>query len=117
VPPHRGEDPGMSAAVPTAHRPGGDDGHAFVPPVVAAPLPGPRRPRRDRGWAAAVTSTALWLYAAVAVLPLLVMVTNSLRANRELATEPLGRALPPALPSCWRAWIASSSSPYSSGRG
>lgn len=102
----------MSAAVPTAHRPGGDDGHAFVPPVVAAPLPGPRRPRRDRGWAAAVTSTALWLYAAVAVLPLLVMVTNSLRANRELATEPLGLPLQPDFTSYQRAWIEASFSTY-----
>ena len=42
-----------------------------------------------------MTTTALWLYAAVAVVPLLIMLLNSLRTNRELATQPLGLPLQP----------------------
>ena len=102
----------MSAALPTAHRPGGDDG-----PPLAPALDGPaRRParagRRRRGWLDGVTTTVLWGYAVVALLPLLIMVTNSLRTNRELATEPLGLPLQPDFTSYQRAWIEASFSTY-----
>lgn len=106
----------MSTSVPTAHRPGGDDGHPVTPPVaadLARPPRGSRRAgRRRRGWAAGVTTTVLWLYAAVALLPLLVMVSNSLRTRQELATEPLGLPLQPDFTSYQRAWVEASFSTY-----
>ncbi|MBD8061937.1 carbohydrate ABC transporter permease [Actinomycetaceae bacterium Sa1BUA1] len=59
-----------------------------------------------------MTTTALWLYAAVAVVPLLIMLLNSLRTNRELATQPLGLPLQPDFTSYQRAWIEASFSTY-----
>lgn len=83
------------------------------PPVVTDPTTGrPQRGRRDRGWAAALTTTALWLYAAVAVVPLVIMLLNSLRTNRDLATQPLGLPLQPDFTSYQRAWIEASFSTY-----
>lgn len=94
-------------AAPATRRPDG------LPPVVTDPTEQrPRRGRRDRGWAAAMTTTALWLYAAVAVVPLLIMLLNSLRTNRELATQPLGLPLQPDFTSYQRAWVEASFSTY-----
>jgi len=102
----------MSAALPTTHRPG-EGGPADLPPVISDPTLRPNRPgRRDRGWAAAATSAALWIYAAIATVPLLIMLLNSLRKNRELATEPLGLPLQPDFTSYQRAWIEASFSTY-----
>ena len=102
----------MSAALPTTHRPG-EGGPADLPPVISDPTLRPNRPgRRDRGWAAGATSAALWIYAAIATVPLLIMLLNSLRKNRELATEPLGLPLQPDFTSYQRAWIEASFSTY-----
>lgn len=96
----------------TPHRPGGDDGHPAVPPVSPAG-PGPsRRPPRRRARSGALTTIVLWLYAAIAVVPLLVMVLNSLRTNRDLATNPLGLPVEPDFTSYQRAWIEASFSTY-----
>ncbi len=100
----------MSAAVPTAHRPGGED--AALPPVVTDPTLRARRPRRDRGIGAVATTVVLWVYAAVAIVPLLIMVLNSLRTNRDLATQPLGFPTQPDFTSYQRAWIEASFSTY-----
>ncbi len=102
----------MTTAVPTPHRTGGDDGHPAVPPVVTDPTLRRRRGRRDRGWGAAAATTALWVYAAVAIMPLLIMLLNSLRTNRDLATQPLGLPLQPDFTSYQRAWIEASFSTY-----
>ncbi|ROR73876.1 carbohydrate ABC transporter permease [Bogoriella caseilytica] len=103
------------SAVPTGQ-------NAAGPLPVAGPalartsgqLPGSGAPRRRRpgGIRAALTSSVLWLYAAIAVLPLLVMVANSLRTNQELATEPLGLPVRPDFTSYQRAWIEASFSTY-----
>lgn len=100
----------MTAAVPIAHRPGDD---AAGPPLVTDPPPRRRRRgHRDRGVGAAVTTGVLWIYAAIAIVPLLIMVLNSLRTNRELATQPLGVPLQPDFTSYQRAWIEASFSTY-----
>lgn len=81
---------------------------------VAEPTDERRRPAVGprRGAIGAITTVALWLYAAVAIVPLLVMLTNSLRTNQDLATEPLGVPLQPDFTSYQRAWIEASFSTY-----
>ncbi len=54
----------------------------------------------------------LWGYAIVAILPLLTMVMNSLRTNRDLATNPLGFPTVPDFTSYQRAWVEASFSTY-----
>ena len=81
-------------------------------PTVTEPPAPPRRVRRVSPVAAGLTSVLLWGYALVAVVPLLVMLTNSVRENRALATEPLGLPLPPDFSSYQRAWIEASFSTY-----
>lgn len=54
----------------------------------------------------------LWGYALIAILPLLTMVLNSLRTNRDLATNPLGFPTSPDFTSYQRAWIEASFSTY-----
>src|SRR5699024_1315321 len=54
----------------------------------------------------------LWLYAAVAVVPLLAMLANSLRDNTSLATDPLGLPTSPDFTSYQRAWVEASFSTY-----
>lgn len=89
-----------------------------APSVPAQPVADPADERRRpavgprRGPIGAITTVALWLYAAVAIVPLLVMLTNSLRTNRDLATEPLGVPLQPDFTSYQRAWIEASFSTY-----
>jgi len=68
--------------------------------------------RRPRGPAALLTSGMLWLYAAVAAMPLLTMVLNSFRTNNELATDPLGLPADPSLAAYQEAWIEASFSTY-----
>lgn len=58
------------------------------------------------------TSILLWGYAFIAVAPLLVMVTNSVRTNQQLATEPLGLPAVPDFTSYQRAWIEASFGTY-----
>jgi raffinose/stachyose/melibiose transport system permease protein len=72
----------------------------------AAPKPpaaAPRQKRRGRG-AAAASALLLWGYAAVALLPLLIMALGSLRTERSLADKPLGLPLHPAFENYARAW-------------
>ena len=68
--------------------------------------------RRTGGVRAALTSTLLWVYAAVAILPLLTMVLNSFRTNSELVSEPLGLPAEPSLAAYQEAWIEASFSTY-----
>lgn len=91
----------MSTSVSAPPAPALDD-----PPAPA------RRVRRVSPVAAGLTSLLLWGYALVAVVPLLVMLTNSLRDNRDLATQPLGLPAPPDFSSYQRAWIEASFSTY-----
>ncbi|MPV38805.1 carbohydrate ABC transporter permease [Georgenia subflava] len=68
--------------------------------------------RRPRGVAALLTSGLLWLYAAVAVVPLAMMVLNSFRTDQELAAEPLGLPAELNLAAYQEAWIEASFSTY-----
>ncbi len=78
-----------------------------------------RRPRsrtapglRQRGGTRVLVGIILWGYAFIAVAPLLVMVTNSVRTNQQLATEPLGLPSAPDFTSYQRAWIEASFGTY-----
>jgi raffinose/stachyose/melibiose transport system permease protein len=54
----------------------------------------------------------MWLYAAISVGPLLVMVTNSFRSTADLFTDPLGLPLPPTVDGYVRAWTDASFGTY-----
>lgn len=69
-----------------------------------------RRPRKPVS--RLVVLVILWGYALVSVLPLLTMVLNSLRTNRDLATNPLGFPTAPDFTSYQRAWVEASFSTY-----
>lgn len=77
------------------------------PPVAQHEPPSARVPRK-RSASAAATSLFLWGYAAIAVLPLLVMVVNSLRTTREMAADPLGLPADPNFASYSKAWVQAS---------
>jgi len=68
------------------------------------------RPRATAGGFAA--STFLWLYAAISIAPLLLMVSNSLRTTQDMAQHPLGLPLPPNFTSYQKAWVTASFDTY-----
>ena len=77
--------------------------------VSARPRPGepaPTQPqrRRQRPVGGVVGSAALWVYAIGALVPLLLMVSNSLRSTSSLYSEPLSGPWPPSVDSYRRAW-------------
>jgi raffinose/stachyose/melibiose transport system permease protein len=69
-----------------------------------------RRPRATAGGFAA--SGFLWLYAAISVAPLLLMVSNSLRTSQDMAQHPLGLPFPPNFASYQKAWVTASFETY-----
>jgi len=69
-----------------------------------------KRPRATAGGFAA--STFLWLYAAISIAPLLLMVSNSLRTTQDMAQHPLGLPLPPNFTSYQKAWVTASFDTY-----
>jgi raffinose/stachyose/melibiose transport system permease protein len=71
-----------------------------VPPTPARPA----RRRRQRPIGGRVGSTALWIYAIVALIPLLLMVANSFRTTSSLYSDPLGAPWPIKLDSYRKAW-------------
>lgn len=77
---------------------------------VPAAGSGTRAARRPNTGTAGKTAVAgaLWVYAFVAVAPLLVMVANSLRTTRDMAREPLGLPLDPNFASYGKAWVQAS---------
>ncbi|WP_382303833.1 carbohydrate ABC transporter permease [Herbiconiux sp. UC225_62] len=54
----------------------------------------------------------LWLYALIAVAPLVLMVLNSFRTMPEMARSPLGLPLEPSLTSYQKAWITADFQTY-----
>lgn len=74
--------------------------------------PPARRRRPPWAWGRAGTTTVLWLYAIVAILPLLSMVMSSMRTNRDLALNPLGLPQQLDFTSYQRAWVEASFSTY-----
>ncbi|MFV0405385.1 MAG: carbohydrate ABC transporter permease [Propioniciclava sp.] len=77
----------------------------------AAAGSGRRTGGRSRG-VRLLVGIILWGYALFSVVPLLLMLTNSVRTNRELATQPLGLPLVPDFSSYQRAWIEASFATY-----
>lgn len=68
---------------------------------------------RQRPTLAGFASTSfLWIYAAVSITPLLLMLSNSLRTTQDMATQPLGLPLPPDFSSYQKAWITASFETY-----
>jgi raffinose/stachyose/melibiose transport system permease protein len=69
--------------------------------------------RRQKVTAGGVASSAfLWLYAAISIAPLLLMLSNSLRTTQDMARQPLGLPLPPNFTSYQKAWITASFDTY-----
>lgn len=75
------------------------------------PKRGPRTGRRATAGGVAA-STFLWLYAAISIAPLLLMVSNSLRTTQDMARQPLGLPLPPDFTSYQKAWVTASFETY-----
>jgi raffinose/stachyose/melibiose transport system permease protein len=76
---------------------------------VPAAEQGRRRPARRTGTAGRIAvSGFLWVYAVIAVAPLLVMVFSSLRTTREMARNPLALPLNPNFASYTKAWVQAS---------
>jgi raffinose/stachyose/melibiose transport system permease protein len=77
--------------------------------AVAAP-PRPRRRRPRRGVIA--SNLLLWLYAAAALAPLVIMALGSLRTEQSLADSPIGFPLHPAFENYAKAWSEGGFSAY-----
>lgn len=80
-------------------------------PAAGVPVPeskslGPARRKGAVGRFA--VSGFLWVYAVIAVAPLLVMVLSSLRTTREMARNPLALPLNPNFASYSKAWVEAS---------
>lgn len=57
-------------------------------------------------------SVVLWGYALLALVPLVLMVTNSFRSNAQLVKDPLGMPLPPSMANYRTAWTEGSMATY-----
>jgi raffinose/stachyose/melibiose transport system permease protein len=79
-------------------------------PTVREPDRPPGR-KKGRGGAAA-SAILLWLYAIVALAPLVLMALGSLRSERDLADKPLGLPLHPAFENYAKAWSEGGFSAY-----
>ncbi|WP_248305726.1 carbohydrate ABC transporter permease [Agromyces sp. H66] len=71
-----------------------------------------RRAGRRATVGGVASSTFLWLYAAISIAPLLLMLSNSLRTTQDMAKQPLGLPLPPNFTSYGKAWITASFDTY-----
>ena len=72
-----------------------------------------RRPSRGtRPVGGPGASLLLWGYAALALVPLLLMVSNSFRSNADLITDPLGLPAPPTTASYVEAWTTGNFATY-----
>ena len=82
--------------------------------VAARPTQGSRRrpPRVNRPVGGAGASVLLWGNAALALVPLLLMVSNSFRTNADLITDPLGLPAPPTTASYVEAWTTGNFATY-----
>ncbi|CAN7227163.1 carbohydrate ABC transporter permease [Terrabacter sp. LjRoot27] len=82
--------------------------------AAARPDRGSRRrpPRVNRPVGGAGASVLLWGYAALALVPLLLMVSNSFRTNADLITDPLGLPSPPTTTSYVEAWTTGNFATY-----
>lgn len=81
-------------------------------PATRATRPTSRRVTKRPVGQRILTGLILWGYAFFAITPLLLMLTNSVRTNQELATEPLALPVSPDFSSYQRAWIEASFATY-----
>lgn len=79
-------------------------------PVLGQPR-GPRQ-QATRPVGGATASILLWVYAAFALVPLLLMVMSSFRTNADLITDPLGAPWPLSTASYQEAWTAGNFATY-----
>ncbi|MBD3785035.1 MAG: carbohydrate ABC transporter permease [Micrococcales bacterium] len=100
----------VPAGIGTAEEPG----TAASPDHVAAQ--GGSRSRRPRGRTKPVggrtASVLLWVYAAFALVPLLLMVSSSFRSNGDLISNPLGAPWPLSFDAYREAWTAGNFATY-----
>lgn len=86
------------------------------PVAETAPSPArsaaPRRRRNKPTLGGIAASSFLWIYAAVSIAPLLLMVSNSLRTTQDMAKDPLGLPLSPNFTSYQKAWVTASFETY-----
>ena len=81
--------------------------------AIAARVGTPARSRtRGRRPGAAVITVVLWMYAAIAVLPLLTMVGNSFRTYIDIATNPWPIPVNPTVENYVNAWTRASFATY-----
>ena len=78
--------------------------------LFGRPRSGDRQAQRPMGGATA--SLLLWGYAAVALVPLLLMVSSSFRTNAQLITDPLGAPWPLSVASYKEAWTVGNFASY-----
>ena len=76
----------------------------LTPNATADPTPSKPARRGQRPIGGLVGSTALWVYAVVALIPLLLMVANSFRTTSSLYSDPLGAPWPIKFDSYRKAW-------------
>lgn len=75
--------------------------------------PGGRRvPRKPVTFGGIAASSFLWIYAAISIAPLLLMVSNSLRTTQDMARDPLGLPWNPNFASYQKAWVTASFETY-----
>ncbi|HMM96222.1 carbohydrate ABC transporter permease [Phycicoccus sp.] len=99
----------VPAGVGTADAPG-----APTTDAVAAPGGPSRRPTRGRQKPVGgrTASVLLWVYAAFALVPLLLMVSSSFRSNGDLISNPLGAPWPLSFDAYREAWTAGNFATY-----
>jgi raffinose/stachyose/melibiose transport system permease protein len=81
-------------------------------PVLADPGAPRRRRSGTRPVGGVTASILLWLYAAGALVPLLLMVASSFRSNSDLITNPLGAPWPLSIESYREAWTTGNFATY-----
>jgi raffinose/stachyose/melibiose transport system permease protein len=79
---------------------------------TATTAPAPAQPRRRRHPQSVAVMTVLWLYAAVCVVPLLVMILNSFRTHLQIATDPWPFPTDPTVENYVSAWTEASFGRY-----
>ena len=82
-------------------------------PEPTTPPGGRRRgPSNGKPVGGATASILLWVYAAFALVPLVLMVSSSFRSNADLISDPLGAPWPLSFDAYREAWTAGSFATY-----
>lgn len=90
-----------------------DEPTTVVPdPAVTSTTRPPRRSGTRKPVGGATASVLLWGYAALALLPLLLMVLSSFRSNQDLISDPIGLPVPLSFAAYQEAWTAGNFATY-----